>query len=104
MSGNPGGSEKQHDSEEDFRSHGDGALQRRLERSYVLRGLNEKKHGPEGQGHDQNGGESGGENHFHRTGARPPGSGMEKDSAINGKAERGTNSDIGKPFTASSGP
>src|SRR6266851_1591281 len=88
MRGEPDGSEKQHDAEEQLSAHGGGALERRFERSHVFRGLDENEHGPECHRHDEDGGQNGSENHFHRTGIRPPGIGMEKDSATGGKAER----------------
>src|SRR5229473_3901762 len=100
MRGNPSGSEKQHDAEEQFRAHGGGALQRRLERSHILRSLHQNKHGPEGQSHDENGSQNGSEDHFHRTGIGPPGSGMKKDSATGRKAERRRRSVSGRAISA----
>src|SRR5712675_1119560 len=63
--GNPRGSEKQNDAKEHFRTHGKGALQGRLKRSHIFGCANENEHRPEGQRYDQQGGESGGKDHFH---------------------------------------
>src|SRR6267142_602980 len=87
MRGEPDGSEKQHDAEEQLRAHGGGALEGRFERSHVLRGPNENEHSREGHHHDEDGGQNGSEDHFHGTGTAPPSIGMKKDSATGGKAE-----------------
>src|SRR6267142_68731 len=59
MRGEPDGSEKQHDAEEQLRAHGGGALEGRFERSHVLRGPNENEHSREGHHHDEDGGQNG---------------------------------------------
>src|SRR5260370_33971580 len=71
MGGEPDGSEKQHDAEEQFRTHSSGALERRFERRHVFRGLNKNEHGPECHRHDKYGRKNGSENHFHGTGIKP---------------------------------
>src|SRR5712672_3071438 len=86
--GNPRGSEKQNNAKEHFRTHGKGALQGRLERSHIFGCANENEHRPEGQRYDQHGGESGGKDHFHGSEYGPLRSGMKKDNATGGKAER----------------
>src|SRR5437870_1557050 len=65
MGGEPDGSQEQHDTQEQFRAHGSGALHGRFERSHVLGGSHENKHGPQGHHHDKDGGQNGSEDHFH---------------------------------------
>src|SRR5258708_1108769 len=72
MRGEPDGSEKEHHAEEQFRSHGHGALQRRIQRGYIFRSLNKHKHGSEGHRHDEDSCKNGSENHFHGTRIEPP--------------------------------
>src|SRR5258708_2062653 len=59
MRGEPDGSEQQYDAEEQLRAHGGGALERRLERSHVLRGPDKNEHRSNGHRHDEHGGKSG---------------------------------------------
>src|SRR5260370_22474364 len=81
MRGEPDGSEQQYDAKEQLRTHGGGALERRFERSHVLRSLDQNEHRSKGHRHDEDGGKSGSEDHFHGVAPGPPGSGMKKDSA-----------------------
>src|SRR6267154_4518472 len=78
MRGEPDGSEKQYDAEEQFRSHGHGALQRRIQGGHIFRGLNKHKHGSEGHRHDEDSCKNGSENHFHGTRIEPPRIGKER--------------------------
>src|SRR5216684_3531997 len=100
MCGEPDGSEEQHYAQEQLRAHGGGALQGRFERSHVFRGSDENEHGAEGHRHDEDGGKNGSEDHFHGIEPGPPGSGMEKDSATGGKAERRRRSASGRAISA----
>ena len=70
MSGKPDGAEKQNDAEEQFRADGDGPLERRSDGGHIDRGAHQHEHRAEGHRHDQNGGQNGGENHFHGSGIR----------------------------------
>src|SRR5258708_1997103 len=72
MRGEPDGSEEQHDAEEQLRAHGGGALEGRLERSHVFRGLDKNEHRSKGHRHDEDGGKSGSEDHFHGIESGPP--------------------------------
>src|SRR6266852_5120476 len=99
--GQPDGSQKQHDTQEQLRAHGGGPLERRFKRGHVFRGLDKNKHGAEGHRHDEDGGQNGSENHFHGTGIGPPCNCMEKDSATRRKAERTRRSASGKAISAS---
>src|SRR6266436_4815675 len=101
MRGNPSSSEKQHDSEQQLRTHSGGALERRFERRHIFRGLHKNEHGPEGQRHDKDGNHNGSEDHLHAIRFGPPRSGMEKDSATRGKAARRTRSISRKAINAS---
>src|SRR5579864_993980 len=65
MRGQPHRAEEENYAEKQFRSDGNGTLQRRRDGGDINRGAHERKHSGKSHRHDKDGGQGGGEDSFH---------------------------------------